>query len=59
MKARITSSTGTAQNTAYIQQWLDTCPAVLAWKEIDEDSIEFTYNMSIEVYIVPNGVNFL
>lgn len=50
--------TGTARNTAFIQNWLNFCPAVLAWKEIDEETIIFNYDSSVEVFQVPNGVEF-
>jgi ferredoxin-like protein FixX len=49
---------GTARNTAFIQNWLNFCPAVRAWKEIDEETIIFNYDSSVEVSQVPDGVEF-
>lgn len=49
---------GSARNTAHIQQWLNMCPAVKAWRTIDDDTLEFVYDADTEVAIVPEGVEF-
>ena len=52
------SPRGSARNTAHIQQWLDFCPAVKAWKTVDDETLEFVYDTTVEVAQVPEGVEF-
>jgi len=49
---------GTADNTAAAQAWLNSCEAVIDWKEISNSDIEFRYDPSVEVTIVPHFVHF-
>ena len=49
---------GIARNTAYIQQWLDGCSAVLWYRVDDDHKITFEYNQNIEVAQIPVGVWF-
>jgi hypothetical protein len=51
--------TGYAENTAFIQAWLNGCEAVTDWWEIDNGfRIEFRYDDRTEVEQVPQGVQF-
>ena len=49
--------TGTADNTAAAQAWLNSCPAVVDWTENGE-TISFRYDPAIEVPIVPHFAIF-
>jgi hypothetical protein len=52
---------GIAEYTPFIQAWLNSCPAVIDYRETTVKSrpvLEFTYDESIEVLNVPAGVNF-
>lgn len=49
---------GTAHNTPFLQDWLNRCDAVIRWREISSEVIEFAYDPAIEVLNVPAGVDF-
>jgi hypothetical protein len=49
---------GLAMNTAFVQQWLNSCEAVTTWHEINADLISFEYTTDAEVTTVPHGVWF-
>lgn len=48
---------GSAENTAFVQSWLNSCPAVQSWKEYG-NRIVFEYDPAIEVIQIPNNVHF-
>ena len=49
--------TGTADNTAAAQAWLNSCQAVIDWNE-DGETISFRYDPEIEILIVPHFATF-
>lgn len=50
---------GNAKLTATTQHFLDTCPAVKSWTpSADETTATFLYDETVEVGIVPDGVEF-
>ena len=51
------TKTGTAENTAFAQGWLNSCPAVIDWREAGE-RISFRFDPTIEVSIVPDCIRF-
>ena len=51
-------NTGYAKNTAKNQAWLNACPAVLAWIELDDNWSEFQFDGDINVAITPSEVWF-
>ena len=53
------TETGYAKLTATTQYFLDTCPAVIDWTpSADGEAATFRYDPSIEVPIVPAGIEF-
>lgn len=60
MEANYMRQTGTAKLTATTQYFLDTCPAVISWTPSEDgETATFEYDDTIEVPIVPAGVEFL
>src|SRR5258708_5729231 len=54
-----TMRTGSAKLTATTHHFLDTCPAVKSWTpSADEKTAIFLYDESVEVVMVPAGVDF-
>ena len=51
-------NTGYAENTASNHGWLNTCPAVRAWIEIDDNWIEFQFNDQSEIPLVLPTIYF-
>jgi hypothetical protein len=49
---------GCARNTPSVQSWLNTCPAVYAWQEHDEEYLDFVYRADIEVPLRHPAVYF-
>jgi hypothetical protein len=50
---------GHATLTATTQYFLDSCPAVQSWTtSIDEATVTFVYDETVEVFMVPHGVEF-
>lgn len=52
----MTIMTGTAPNTAAVQHFLNSCPAVTGWEEVDANSIVFAYDADVEVSHVPESL---
>lgn len=48
------SEHGVAKNTAAAIQFLDSCPAVRSYIELNADWLEFVFDPSIEVSVVPD-----
>lgn len=50
---------GHATLTATTQYFLDSCPAVRSWtRSVDEATATFVYDETVEVFMVPYGVEF-
>jgi len=52
------SSHGVARYTPNVVQFLNSCPAVISFTEVDNNWLNFEFDPTIEVLSVPRGVFF-
>jgi hypothetical protein len=57
-RVEVDRTTGFAQNTESVQEWLDATDAVLSWTEITDRIIRFKYEPSSKPGASPDGVQF-
>lgn len=50
--------TGIAKNCAAAINFLNSCEAVISYKELNDDLVSFEFDETFEVYQVPDYVSF-